>query len=329
MFDQLGSLKGLDLTENPIHSIEAGTFQTVHSLHSLLIQKSAHLKVLVNGTFRGLRNLNHLSLNDNQIESIHPKAFHGLKKLETLQLNGNRLGGKGYKHFNIPSETKSLRTLDLGNNRLEFIPSSHLTLHTQLEKLILHYNRITFLDGGSLHTLRKLDTLDLSRNDIMELVQDSFDGLQKLRNLDLGGNPFLCTCNLKGFVDWLRTAELELSSNSKHMCLGPQDMRGTLLTDFRPSSWECKVKVIVIPILSVTGTLAIVLSVCLLYCKMMMARKDLSSEDNNNSRQRQPRNCSWMIRELLPMNGDITPSSDEANPEDPLITESPGSEVST
>lgn len=328
MFDQLGTLKVLDLTENHLHTIEPGTFQSLHSLHKLFIQESKHLRILSNGTFRGLRNLHHLALNDNQIESIHPRAFHGLKRLEILELNGNRLGGQGSQHFNIPTETKAMRILDLGNNRIEFIPNSLLSIHPHLEKLILHYNRITYLDASCLHNLKKLDTLDLSHNDIMEPVQNSFDGLQRLRTLDLAGNPFLCTCDLKGFVDWLREAELQLTSKSKHMCLGPSEMRGTLLTEFRPSSWECRVKVIVIPILSVMGTLAIVFSVCMLYCKMMMAKKEISSEDNRSSNQR-GRNCSWMIRELLPMNGDITPSSDEANPEDPLITESPGSEVST
>ena len=342
MFEAMDSLKGLDLTENPIHTIEPSTFSSMHKLQDLFIQGSLHLQSLENGTFRGLRHLRHLRLNNNQISRIEQKAFHGLHRLEILEMNSNRLGEPSSGQLHLAYESRTLIQLDLGNNRMHSLPASVMLQHPKLEQLILHYNRISYLADGCLHTLRRLQTLDLSHNNIMELVESSFRGLDALKHLDLSGNPFLCSCSLKGFVDWLRFANVKLPSEENHMCLGPDDLRGTLLLDFRPSSWECKVKVIVVPILSVMGTLALIFGVCLLYCKIVLTRRELSMEEpmsppprrpsqpstSSSSHHHRPRNCTW-IRELLPMNGDLSPSSDEANPEEPLITEESPSEVST
>ena len=317
MFD-IRNLKTLDLSENPIHHIEADAFRTLHSLETLTVTGSLHLQVLPNGTFKGLRNLLHLRLNNNKLDTIHPRAFNGLHSLEVLEMNGNRIGGpENFGGLHIWAELRRLRKLDLGNNRLDFVPIDVIEHQPRLKTLILHYNRIAFVDKSSLYSLQELQTLDLSYNDITEVGEDSFHHLASLRHLDLAGNPFLCTCSMKGFLDWLRKANVKVSSLDNHKCTGPTEMRGKRLLDYRPSTWECQIKSAIIPVLYATGLIILTILVLCVTYKCFCRRHDHVSNEENKDRK--GRNWGW-IRELLPVHGDVTPSgSEEGNVEDPLI----------
>ena len=324
MFEGINRLKGLDLTENPIDYMEPGTFQSMHSLQTLYIQGSIHLGELHNGTFRGMRNLLHLKLNNNQIKNVHAKAFHGLRRLETLELNGNRIGGSLHDRdgWNVEFETSNLKTLDLGNNRINALPSRVISTQPKLKNLILHYNRISCLDSDTFTFSKQLNSLDLAYNDLMELDHTHLEHLDRLESLSLAGNPFLCTCNMKDFIDWLKLAKLQLDSSDDHRCLGPVELRGKRLFDYRPGSWECKVKVIVIPFLCTLFLLFLLIGAACLYYKHSKLKQSLQSEAKNSTGNRKFKSECACVKELFPMNGDITPSSEEVNLEAPLIQES-------
>ena len=324
MFEGLSKLKGLDLTENPIYYIEPGTFQSMHSLQTLYVQGSIHLEELHNGTFRGMRNLLHLKLNNNQIKNVHAKAFHGLRRLETLELNGNRIGGSVYNRdgWNVEFETSNLKYLDLGNNRINGLPSRVIATQPKLQNLILHYNRISSLDSDTFTFSKQLASLDLAYNDLMELDHTHLQHLDRLQSLSLAGNPFLCTCHMKDFIDWLKLAKLQLDSSDDHRCLGPVELRGKRLFDYRPGSWECKVKVIIIPFLCTLFLLFILIGAACLYYKHSKLKQSIAAEAKNNQGNRKFKSECACVKELFPMNGDITPSSEEVNLEAPLIQES-------
>ena len=326
MFDDLSTLKVLDLTENPISFIEPSSFETLHSLQTLVIRGSLHLTMLQNGTFRGLRKLQHLNLNNNQLQVIHPKAFRGLHNLQVLEVNGNRIGGSGLPENYLPLETTSLRKLDIGNNRFELLPTGIVYQNRMLRVLIMHYNRVAQIDKGSFHMLRLLQTLDLSFNDIMNFDDTSFEQLRKLHSLNLAGNPFLCTCKLKPFVDWLRTGDVRLVEPHQHKCIGPLSERGLELVNYTPTTWDCHIKAVVVPIISAMAVLLVGGLLAILSCRVFCCRDaegSSASLDSNDNR----RTLSW-LRELLPVNNSTQPSDDqiETEPvctdlEDPLLVE--------
>ncbi len=325
MFEGLSKLQGLDLTENPIQSVEPGTFKSMHSVLTLYLQGSIHLEQLHNGTFRGMRNLRKLKLNNNFLIDVHPKAFHGLRKLETLELNGNRIGGSilDADGWNVIFETSNLETLDLGNNRIKALPSRVIATQPKLKSLVLHFNRISNLDSDTFVYSKQLEILDLAYNDLMELDHTHLQHLDRLESLSLAGNPFLCTCNIKGFIDWLKLAKLQLDSSDDHRCLGPVELRGKRLFDYRPGSWECRVKVIVIPFICTMVLLFILIGAACLYYKHSKLKQSIAAEEKRTAGSRKFRSdCACVQKELFPLNGDITPSSEEVNLEAPLIQES-------
>ena len=330
MFVGLNSLVGLDLSDNPIAWVEAGSFQDLHSLSSLMLRGGHRLDELPNGTFRGLKALNNLNLERNNIKVVRPKAFHGLRHLQNLSLNGNLLGLDHSSVLHLPKESRGLVLLDLSNNRLERIPKELPDLYPNLRRLLMAYNHIYSVDSSTLSPLRRLYELDLSYNDITVLLGNTFEKLYSLKLLDLAGNPFICTCELKGFVDWMRGSRFRSLKNHNHMCLGPHKEKGSSLVEFTPTVWECKVKAVVLPTLSVLGLLTILIIICMLYCRINTPRPAMTQEDpapavQNRSKPGRPGNCTW-IRELLPLSGETTPSSDDTNPEEPLICDSPCSE---
>ena len=319
MFD-IKSLRTLDLSGNPIHHIQSETFRYLHSLESLTITGSIFLQVLPNGTFKGLKNLLRLQLNNNQLQSIHPRAFNGLHSLELLEMNGNRIGGQGnFGDLHISAELRRLRRLDLGNNRLEAVPVDVLVHQPRLRVLLLHYNRIAYVDKRSLGMLKELETLDLSYNDIMEVGDDTFSNLPALRKLDMAGNPFLCTCRMKNFLDWLRSTEVKLNSVDQHKCSGPLPARGKKLLAYSPTAWECRIKSVIVPLLTILGLVVLCAAFSCLIYRCVCRRHDHLGGSGDDNKDRKGRNWGW-IRELLPVNGEMTPSgSEEGNVEDPLI----------
>ena len=327
MFNELSTLKMLDLSQNPISSIDASSFESLHSLQTLFIRGSLHLTVLVNGTFRGLRKLTHLNLNNNQLQVIQPKALRGLHNLQVLELNGNRVGGTGLPETYLQLDGTMLRKLDIGNNRFELLPTGIVDQNRNLKVLVMHYNRVSQIDRGSFHMLRLLETLDLSYNDIINFDDTSFRELNKLKSLNLAGNPFLCTCKLKPFVDWLRADHVRLTESHAHRCIGPLDQRGQPLITYTPTTWDCQVRSIVVPIASAMTVLLVGGLLAILSCRVFCCRDAEGSSvsiDSNENR----RTLSW-LRELLPVNNSAPPVDDTIETEqvctdleDPLLVES-------
>ncbi|CAN7989111.1 unnamed protein product [Ixodes hexagonus] len=108
-------LTHLDLTSNKLQAITTSTFAKAESLRFLYLGHNmvsyieegafkhlSHLKILhldrneiswtmedTNGPFLGLSSLTQLTLSDNSIKSLTPRAFAGLGRLRSLDLSGN------------------------------------------------------------------------------------------------------------------------------------------------------------------------------------------------------------------------------------------------
>uniref|UniRef100_A0A8C6WZL7 Ig-like domain-containing protein n=1 Tax=Neogobius melanostomus TaxID=47308 RepID=A0A8C6WZL7_9GOBI len=80
----------LDLRFNKIKDLQLGSFRRLKNLNTLLLNNN-HIRRIPRGAFEDLENLKYLYLHFNNIESLEPESFAHLPKLERLFLHNNRI----------------------------------------------------------------------------------------------------------------------------------------------------------------------------------------------------------------------------------------------
>jgi Leucine-rich repeat (LRR) protein len=108
-------LKLLDLSNNKLSTIRAGTFKSIGNTLQRLNLTSNKLFVIEKDTFESLKCLKVLILNKNMISRVMPFAFSELRSLQKLSLNSNILD---FIECHAFSGLKSLQYIDLGYNLL-------------------------------------------------------------------------------------------------------------------------------------------------------------------------------------------------------------------
>ncbi|CAH0561146.1 unnamed protein product [Brassicogethes aeneus] len=153
--------------------------------------------------------LEELTLSDNKLEFIHPKAFarniylkrlllqncgltevpsealRPLQKLQTLHVGGNEIWQALGSTFEWQ---QGLRSLRLDGNRLRAVPTNALTVLTHLEVLNIGSNYINSIPVGSFPEMNSLIILLMKRNQITEIDENAFSNLTALRVLELDDN---------------------------------------------------------------------------------------------------------------------------------------------
>ncbi|XP_072490423.1 peroxidasin homolog isoform X2 [Notamacropus eugenii] len=104
----------LDLRFNRIREIQPGTFKRLKNLNTLLLNNN-QIKRIPSGSFEDLENLKYLYLHFNQIETLDPESFNHLPKLERLFLHNNRIAHLVPGTF---SHLDSMKRLRLDSNAL-------------------------------------------------------------------------------------------------------------------------------------------------------------------------------------------------------------------
>ena len=184
LFDGLGKLKTLSLTNNGITELQ-------------------------NGLFDGLPTLETLHISDNDISSISSRVFNKLSNLKTLGLSHNGITELENGLFDGPHE---LKMLDLSFNEISLIGLHVFEGHSNLEALLLSHNNITELQDRLFDGLHKLQTLDVSHNDISSIGLRVFHGLSNTKTLNLSYNEITKLEN--GLFDRLNSLEtLDLHHN--------------------------------------------------------------------------------------------------------------------
>ncbi|XP_059907968.1 peroxidasin-like isoform X2 [Gadus macrocephalus] len=80
----------LDLRFNKIKDLQPGSFRRLKNLNTLLLNNNL-IRGIPRGAFEDLENLKYLYLHFNNIESLEPESFTHLPKLERLFLHNNRI----------------------------------------------------------------------------------------------------------------------------------------------------------------------------------------------------------------------------------------------
>ena len=140
---------------------------------------------LRSGDFSGLKSLETLEIDHNELESLPPDIFSGLSALEVLEIDSNPLESLPPDIF---SGLSSLKVLEMGGIRLTSLPVHIFSGLSSLKRLHLSTNRLTSLPPDIFSGLSSLSELYLQDNQLSNLPKGIFVGLSSLRKLRLDGN---------------------------------------------------------------------------------------------------------------------------------------------
>lgn len=127
----------------------------------LILMKATDLENIGENCLVGLGNLKILSLNYNNVNKVHPRAFRDLVNVEKLEMVYNKI-----EHLDdgVFANNVNLKTLLLYNNQLKVISAALLSKNVLLESVQLQNNQITQMEKGFHAPLVKLTRVDLSSN---------------------------------------------------------------------------------------------------------------------------------------------------------------------
>uniref|UniRef100_A0A8C4SJ58 Matrix remodeling associated 5 n=1 Tax=Erpetoichthys calabaricus TaxID=27687 RepID=A0A8C4SJ58_ERPCA len=160
----------------------------------------------------GLRKLELLMIHGNDIHNLPDAVFKDLISLQVLKMSYNKLKVITGQTFQGLS---SLMRLHVDHNKIEFIHPDAFNGLTSLRLVHLEGNQIQQLHPSTFATFSflqhfKISTvkhLYLSENALRTLPGDMFKTMPLLENAYLHGNPWICDCRLKGFLDWNKSKE--------------------------------------------------------------------------------------------------------------------------
>ncbi|XP_063794632.1 nyctalopin-like [Pseudophryne corroboree] len=206
-FRDVPSLQVLWLNQNSVTFMFPGAFIALNNLKELNLSKNPRLTYLHAHTFRGLLTLFSMDLSHCNIFEIHPLVFSHVPSLEVLDLGSNKL------HY-VPQALRKLGNvtrLSMENNQIEAIGKNSFKYQQALQDLNLRRNRIWAIQDEAFNQLSKLNVLNLGHNSISHLPNQLFSGLDQLRIMYLEANKIdQINCSLNRLVN---LKKLHLNNN--------------------------------------------------------------------------------------------------------------------
>lgn len=134
--------------------------------------------------FMGLEELQHLSLQHNDIEIIPPFALSGAKELKTLSLAHNKIQDLHYRNL---AGLFKLEVLDLSDNRLMKLTELTFPPFPRLKKIDFRLNPIRYIFPATFWVMNQTEELYFGSSEVpLELWGNQpFKKLTKLRELQI------------------------------------------------------------------------------------------------------------------------------------------------
>lgn len=166
-FPDYSTLFDFDLKSKEINIIYPDAFLISPQMQSLLLDKNK-LSSLDKYIFRGLYNLERLSISSNQlIGSLDPEIFVDLKKLVYLYLDKNQLSSLG--DGSIFNGLSKLQSLYLDGNKLVTLGQNSFNGLIDLRRIYLNNNNLVSIDRNIFYGLFELEKIYLGQNPISSL----------------------------------------------------------------------------------------------------------------------------------------------------------------
>jgi Leucine-rich repeat (LRR) protein len=198
----------LDLSSNLIKNITSNkTFQYMNSLKSLNVSNNK-LNSIQPFVFGFLYELNNLNLASNNLSTLNKNCFFSLNKLEILKLGFNQLKSLDFLR-DQRNFVKNLKSLDLGNNIIEFIGENDFEVNHNLTYLNLNANPIKFIHKNAFGNFNSLTSLSLSNTSITFLYLN-----RSIKELDLSHlsniSLIMNVVNVKK-IEWINLANTKIN----------------------------------------------------------------------------------------------------------------------
>ncbi|XP_074062925.1 putative oxidoreductase PXDNL isoform X5 [Macrotis lagotis] len=171
------------------------------------------IREIPTGSFKKLKNLNTLLLNNNQIRKISRNAFEGLENLLYLYL---------YK------------------NEIHTIDAQAFKGLISLEQLYIHFNQIETLQPETFGDLQKLERLFLHNNKLSKILVGSFTNLDSLKRLRLDSNALVCDCDLTWLGQLLKDYAQTGHTQAAATCEYPRNLQGRSIASLTADEFNCE-----------------------------------------------------------------------------------------
>ena len=264
-FNGLGYLRVLDLYQTSIATVPRDLFEPLQNLTHLYLGKN-EIKFL-GKLSNPLVSLRVLDLSDNDCEMVDNPFAESFPSLQILNLERNNLGKTGFLSESGEPLLSGLTCLDQAFISSNNIPKlSDLILQDQgsLQLLDVGNNQISGWGPNMFQFTRNISKLDISFNLIPVLTESNLHDLNNLKELHMKGNPFICSCDLLWFREWIDSTSVALPDKESFMCHGPEEWRGKPLSEFNKDKINCTMIPTIVG--AISGALVLgVVSVVLVY----------------------------------------------------------------
>ncbi|KAJ8879156.1 hypothetical protein PR048_019762 [Dryococelus australis] len=204
-------MQSIDLSHNAFETLPADAFRSVNlvNLHKVFLRYCG-IHNIDRLAFAGLEILIELDLSWNYIQVLHPITFRDNIRLRQVYVNHNPLQ----------------KLQDGIFNNLVFL---HRVDASDCE--LTHIGERAFIDVPKLHDLK------LNNNNLTTIKLAAVQHIHSLVSLVLFGNPWLCNCDLKFFIDWAIYKNLYTPPT---MCQDPPLLRGKLWSELTVEDLACR-----------------------------------------------------------------------------------------
>ncbi|KAM9165644.1 LOW QUALITY PROTEIN: putative oxidoreductase PXDNL [Pangshura tecta] len=179
---------------------------------SVLDLRFNRIREIPAGTFKKLKHLNTLLLNNNQIKKISRNAFEGLEHLY----------------------------LYLYKNEIHTIDQDTFKGLGSLKQLYIHFNQIETVKPETFRDLPKLERLFLHNNKLSKIPAGSFSHLDSLKRPRLDSDPLVCDCELMWLAELMKEYTRNGNSQAAATCEYPKRLHGRSIASVIVEEFNCE-----------------------------------------------------------------------------------------
>ncbi|XP_076368283.1 toll-like receptor 4 [Tachypleus tridentatus] len=208
-FANMSDLRELTLNNRRLVTLRNETFFGLYKLEKLSL-KNCDISY-VDHAFLNLHSLVFLDLSENSLFQLDATAVNTVSSLSTLvHLDISNTILSELKLEKLLYDLKNLEFLDVTDNFLQNLSPGLFQNLKNLTTLKLSNNHIETWNNNIFSTNSKLSKVDLSNNAIRKVSKEMIEDFKILNELSLGTNPFLCSCELRLFLLWLKYTNISI-----------------------------------------------------------------------------------------------------------------------